>query len=111
MANSAGHCSIALPGRTIKSTPQNPAPTASHLGLLTCSRSSQTASKVTSSGETKLMALTSAIGRKRSALKLNSVEPISNMARMNWPPGCAVRISFMPMRGASRITISSVCTV
>ena len=92
----------------MKSTPPNPEATAIHLGQLTCSRNKPTASKVTSSGDTKLIALTSAIGRKLSALKLNSVDPISKAARKAWPPGFAVRTRFVPMRGASRITMSSV---
>jgi len=59
----------------------------------------------------KLIALTSAIGRKLNALKLNSVEPMSNEARNTCPPGLRVRNSCVRIRGANNISMSAVWTI
>jgi hypothetical protein len=77
----------------------------------TRSRSSHTANSVTSSGDTKLMAFTSASGSRLTAPKLHSVEPSSRLARSSWLPGRAVRTRSSRRRGPSSTSINTMCTV
>ena len=81
-----------------------------HALVETCSFRSQTANAVTSSGDTKLMALTSASGRKLIAPKLHSVDPSISVARASWPVGCTVRTRSRRIRGRKMMIISPTWT-
>ena len=80
-----------MPGRNTISTPINPTAVASQRRKPTFSPRKKIDSAVTNSGETKLVAEASAMGRNRKPEMNSSDEPSNAMPRVTWSTGRLVR--------------------
>ena len=96
-----------LPGCATNSTPTSPMPTAIQRRSLTLSPRNSTDSTVMNSGEAKLMAVASAIGRERTPRMNSPVEETRQQPRSTCTRGRCDRSAPKPPRSSSGRTVST----